>query len=142
MTENETLLDDKEKKVNVVEGNDIEETSLKTTFSKLLIIKLIWLIVCIGLSAYDIFTDIQLSVEYYNGFDHNCLKVYSNLTTVDKSSNDRPAHQGWFYLTLFFIVLPCGVRVLITDIEDLLKNYFCCFNMGIKARRIEPLHQK
>ena len=104
----------------------------KNIFCSLLAINYIVLIVCIGLSIADIVTDIILSIKYYNGFDHNCLKVNSNLTvhsnlTVDKSSIDRPAHPKWFCLTLFFIVLPCGIRILTIKTVDLHRNYFSCF---------------
>ena len=39
---------------------------------------------------------------------------------------DRPAHPGWFYLTLFFIVLPCMIRIFTTKTDILIKHYFSC----------------
>ena len=100
----------------------------KWIFFSSLVVELIILAVCFALSFTDVVTDILLSVKYFNGFDHNCLKVYSNLTTVAKSSTDRPVHPGWFYLTLFFIVLPCMVRILTITTGDFYQNYFSCFH--------------
>ena len=101
---------------------------LKGIFFSSLIVEFIILTVCLALSITDIVTDVFLSIKYFNGFDHNCLKVNFNLTTVGKSSINRPTHPGWFYLTLFFIVLPCVIRILTIETEDLLHNYFSCFD--------------
>ena len=120
---------------------------MKNIFCSLLTFEYIVLIGCIVISVTDIVTDIIVSIKYYNGFDHNCLKVNSNLTvhsnlTVDKSSIDRPAHPGWFYLTLFFIVLPCIVRILSIDIKDLPQSYFSCFNKRNRTIRNEMRRNK
>ena len=140
MEETSLILNDQEHRESHVDqareiSNELQSKSnpkmnfLKKIFFSSLIVEFIILAVCLALSITDIITDILLSIEYFNGFDHNCLTVYSNLTTDAKSSIVRPAHPGWFYLTLFFIVLPCVVRILTIKTEDFLQNYFSCFDI-------------
>ena len=108
--ENKTFLEKEEEQEEIVDKPRVINNKTNGEFNSKMnllknicysssIVEFIILAVCLALSITDIITDILLSVKYFNGFDQNCLKVYSNLTTVAKSSTDQPVHPGWFYLT-------------------------------------------